>query len=146
MGREIRQVPPDWEHPRDTNGRYCPLYDNTYLGGIINHLVFYIKNLRWLGSFFEDWPSPQYCRPFWSKRKATHFQIYETVSEGTPTSPIFATREALADWLVEQGYSRRASDKFAKYGWVPSGIITNGRMYVNFEVGDLPDARETNDN
>lgn len=28
MGREIRRVPPNWEHPKDENGQYKPLSKN----------------------------------------------------------------------------------------------------------------------
>lgn len=33
------------------------------------------------------------------------WQMWETTSEGSPMSPVFATREALADWLVGSGTS-----------------------------------------
>lgn len=43
-----------------------------------------------------------------SPEQRTHFQYYETVSEGTPVSPIFASQEALARWLVAHETSRRS--------------------------------------
>lgn len=30
MGREVRMVPPDWEHPRDARGSYIPLFGRSY--------------------------------------------------------------------------------------------------------------------
>lgn len=30
MGREVRRVPPGWEHPRDERGRYVPLPAGPY--------------------------------------------------------------------------------------------------------------------
>ena len=30
MGREIRMVPPNWEHPKDDNGNDLPMFDEEY--------------------------------------------------------------------------------------------------------------------
>lgn len=30
MGTEIRRVPPDWEHPRDSHGEDLPIYGNDF--------------------------------------------------------------------------------------------------------------------
>jgi hypothetical protein len=30
MGREIRRVPPNWEHPKDADGNYKSMYDWEY--------------------------------------------------------------------------------------------------------------------
>lgn len=30
MGREVRMVPPGWEHPKDANGKFIPLLDHDY--------------------------------------------------------------------------------------------------------------------
>ena len=27
MGREVRRVPADWQHPKDARGRFIPLFD-----------------------------------------------------------------------------------------------------------------------
>ena len=35
----------------------------------------------------------------------THYQMYETTSEGTPISPVMETPEALARWLADNGAS-----------------------------------------
>jgi hypothetical protein len=42
-----------------------------------------------------------------SPEQRTHFQYYETVSEGTPVSPIFPSRETLEHWFAEHENSRR---------------------------------------
>jgi len=144
MGREIRKVPQDWEHPRRDDGSYQPLYDNTYLYDVIQYIRYELpaciklKHRRFLKGFFAEWPSLSYNRPFWPERKATHFQMYETVTEGTPVSPVFATRGEIADWLVEQGHSRHASDEFAEEGWAPSMIFTGGHIYMGVDTYDLP--------
>lgn len=30
MGREVRRVPPDWDHPKDERGRYQPMFDRSF--------------------------------------------------------------------------------------------------------------------
>jgi hypothetical protein len=63
------------------------------------------------------------------------WQVWETVSEGSPVSPVFATGEELVEYLVEGGDSwcrsrpdesppsRSAAEAFVLgAGWVPSGV------------------------
>ena len=38
MGREIRKVPKNWNHPKDKNGRYIPPYDSE-----ATHIMMYEK-------------------------------------------------------------------------------------------------------
>lgn len=61
--------------------------------------------------------------------KGTGYQIWETVSEGSPISPVFATPEELADWMAEpghgwstdQGTTREQWLRFINgLGWAPS--------------------------
>lgn len=61
------------------------------------------------------------------------WQLWETVSEGSPISPVFVHREMFVEWLVTKGYSKKAAEAFTKEGWAPSGIIANGVMYENIE-------------
>lgn len=65
------------------------------------------------------------------------WQVWETVSEGSPVSPVFPNRDALANYLVEQGYSYKAAINFCEDGWVPSGIIANNRMYRDIESSEF---------
>lgn len=30
MGREVRNVPPNWEHPKDENDRYIVMFEGSY--------------------------------------------------------------------------------------------------------------------
>lgn len=53
------------------------------------------------------------------------YQVWETVSEGSPISPVFATSEELVTWLTGEGYSRRAAEAFVEQGWVPSMVMIN---------------------
>ena len=63
------------------------------------------------------------------------FQLFETVSEGTPLSPPFATREELAAWLtnnVDYWGKRRTPEQAAaivRVGYSPSGLWANGTFY-----------------
>ena len=53
-----------------------------------------------------DWPE-------WPEDVATWWQLYENVSEGTPLSPPFPTKECLRAWLLTYGddWERRRADK-----------------------------------
>lgn len=61
------------------------------------------------------------------------WQYWETVSEGSPISPVFATAEELAQWLASPAYrwgagrqmSIETARKVVDMGWVPSGVITS---------------------
>lgn len=46
-------------------------------------------------------PDPDDYMPAWTEEEATHYQMYETCSEGTPISPVMVDPEALARWLVD---------------------------------------------
>ncbi|MGW4715542.1 hypothetical protein [Nocardia sp. NPDC004260] len=54
------------------------------------------------------------------------WQLWETVSEGSPITPVFATREGLVDHLCSPAYERRLTRDEAEglvaAGWVPSGV------------------------
>ena len=127
MGREIRRVPADWQHPQRSqiygdypgNERYHPLFDDDYdtvaQEWVRNFTLFQAGNHpdqdRIHSKYYwEDDPPPSeeyfrsegYGTQFNSE--PTHYQIYETVSEGTPVSPVFETLEELKVWLVRQGY------------------------------------------
>lgn len=62
------------------------------------------------------------------------WQVWETVSEGSPVSPVFVSGEALSDWLVGEGYSREAADGFVKTGWAMSAMMTGGKFYKDIEA------------
>ena len=59
------------------------------------------------------------------------WQVWETVSEGSPISPVFKIREELIDWLCSPAYTwgasqpmnRASAEAFVKDAWAPSFIM-----------------------
>jgi hypothetical protein len=172
MGREIRMVPPNWQHPEteDAYGRtrLQPMFDSNYASAKAEWLS---ELAKWEAgerpSHFDaseypsdysywEWesnpPSRAYYRP-WADDDATWFQLWETVSEGTPVSPPFATRQELADYLAENGdfwdqkrclepgwerlfggvpgksgWGKQRAEAFVNVGWAPSMIMMGGKL------------------
>lgn len=69
------------------------------------------------------------------------WQVWETVSEGSPISPVFADREGLIRWLMSPAYSwgvsqpltREQAENFTGSGWAPTFIATAETGLVNGE-------------
>lgn len=93
--------------------------------------------VRWTRDEDDKAPDHYDYRPRWRERDRTHFQLYETVSEGTPISPVCASLEELAEWCASQkrpvwngtaGMDRDAWLRFfGKGGWAPSMVYTPSR-------------------
>jgi len=197
MGREIRMVPPNWEHPKklyqdSRSGEIKECYRPMSSGGYEEDVKAYEVELadwlagqkewaagiyvdvggeritkteamaRWLKGIQEekakyrysnsyrelesrkfetglcDWcdvageppthPDPDdYCHE-WSDGVATWYQVYETVSEGTPVTPPFATKEEVVEHIVTHGtfwdqgkdgrggWGRQAAEQFVAMG------------------------------
>jgi len=82
----------------------------------------YVRFCEFRGNF----PNPDDYRPDWPERDMVAYQIYETVSEGTPVSPVFLTHAEMKRWLFSQGHSEVAVSKFIEYGSAPSMIMFGG--------------------
>lgn len=60
------------------------------------------------------------------------WQLWETVSEGSPISPVFASAEGLAGWMASDAYTWGVSRpmqydaalRFVSDGWAPSMVFT----------------------
>jgi len=54
------------------------------------------------------------------------WQLYEDVTEGTPVSPVFDTREELCEWIKDpkNGFSDWAIKALVQYGSCCSAIVT----------------------
>lgn len=156
MGREIRKVPKGWEHPRCEKRFFKALHDDDYqtvarkwvsdciLWSQRNHED--QKRHDNESEFFWEWeggpPDEDSYRPKFTE-PADHFQIYETVSEGTPVSPVFESIEDMINWMVQpidrsleynigkdwqcmQGMTREQAERFCKSGSSPSLIVRPG--------------------
>lgn len=190
MGREIRMVPPNWEHPRrdcpHESGRggcsearrnggkcYLPMRDKdaesafrewqenyaAWLAGEHDRIIAqygaddYPKNepYRSFCLWHGQPPDPEHYRPVWTDEEATWVQVYQTVSEGSPVTPPFATRAELVDYLVAHGdfwdqarraegsgmecgpWERANAEAFVNAGWAPSMIVTTGPSGVSIQ-------------
>lgn len=78
------------------------------------------------------------------------WQVWETVSEGSPISPVFADREGLINWLMSPAYNwgtskpltREQAENFTGTAWAPTlmfsaetGVI-NGDQFVPEKDGE----------
>jgi hypothetical protein len=126
MGREIRKVPENHQHPK----RRC-------------------HHSPWAGGCDEAKSNGGQCyKPLHDDEMPTGdwFQVYETLSEGTPVSPPFAVQEDLIKYLVangdfwnqqrgEGGWSEIAARNFVKKTqWAPSAIrVPSGKLMSGVE-------------
>jgi hypothetical protein len=178
MGREIRKVPANWQHPKSQEypDRMQSMFDENYSDARAE----WLEGLRaWEagedkdreayknddGTYMDYWewsgapPTRAYYRP-WNDDEATWFQLWETVSEGTPVTPPFATQQELADYLAvngdewdqsccndphscalfgltpgKPGWGKEQAEKFVfGAGWAPSMVITGGRLMSGVEA------------
>lgn len=148
MSREVRMVPPDWQHPKypddhypdHLRGRYVALSD----GGYEQAAADWDEGFRkWREGLYEDYsssekwspipaelanrrysewagecPSPDDYMPEWPAELRTHLMMYETTSEGTPISPAFSTPEELAHWLADNNASAFGSSGASYESWL----------------------------
>lgn len=157
--REVRRVPANWEHPKDEKGHLIPLFGDSFKEHAARwdeeaaqwEKGFYrlCKENKWKSKgpdqtgTFEDWngvrPEEYDYMPNWPEVERTHYQMYETVTEGTPISPVMETPEALARWLADNNASAFA-DMGATYdqwlttikrGWVVSAVGIQGKGLVS---------------
>ncbi len=57
------------------------------------------------------------------------WQIWENVSEGSPVSAVFATADALIQWLIEdQGIPLEVARSFVDDGYAPSFVVQDGQL------------------
>lgn len=166
MGREIRRVPPNWQHPQKMYASglaYASMLDQTFAAAVAeweeghrrwnagedpareqykNDDGSYQSYAEWNGDKPDD---PYYYRP-WQDHEATWFQLWETVSEGSPVSPPFATLEELAQHLAKHGdqwdqrrghggWGIARARAFCEAGWAPSMMVADGVLY---QAKDVP--------
>lgn len=181
MGREVRMVPPNWDHPRYTKddapqerliGEYIPQFDEEFatakkrwLDGLRDWEAGVSEDFKKLGDKYEYWewegnpPNRNEYRSY-KDSEATWYQAYQTVSEGTPVSPPFATKEELIQylavygdfwdqidhgevWLTQRkgGWGYENAKKFVEQEYAPS-LITDGQGGV-FGPSQLADMEKS---
>lgn len=127
MGREVRRVPKDWEHPKYANGRFIPLSE-----GYREDFGFWLQ----VPEEHEEMPNMLDYMPEWPESQKTHLMPYENVSDGTPKSPAFETPELLARWLVDNGVSSFGNLTSPYEAWLilckgnyaPSMVYQDGKL------------------
>lgn len=119
MSREVRMVPPDWEHPKNGAGQYKPLFERDYKEAAAEWLKYANeKGLQEAIDWHGQAPDAEDYMPAWSESEATHYMMYECTSEGTPISPAFATPEELARWLTDNKASAFAGQTASYDAWL----------------------------
>lgn len=103
MGREVRMVPANWEHPTDSRGNYEPLYDG--YDRAVERFVEVCERIGIAAALEAEDGGPRYSCYMHPKGERSHYMMYEDTSEGTPISPAFATPEELARWLADNNAS-----------------------------------------
>jgi non-ribosomal peptide synthetase component F len=150
MSREVRMVPANWVHPKQSNGRFQPMHDQNYTERLAEWEA---EKAKWDSGDFPEWgsednrkltyeewdgeaPKPENYMPSFKPEEKTHYMMYETTTEGTPISPAFATKEELAHWLTDTGASAFGATT-ATYeqwlttinrGWAMSAVSIKGEV------------------
>jgi hypothetical protein len=157
MSRKIRRVPKDWSHPKRENGTYEPL--NSDYVGILDYYKKDVEQfINTMTEVIEKGSVKIYDKEFTSENELYEYltedgqintpdindymptgewyQLYEEVSEGTPLSPPFATKEELINWLTENEdfngnvRTKEAAEFMVNQGYMPSGIMMGGKFYT----------------
>lgn len=144
MGREVRRVPANWDHPKDAEGHYIPLFDGAEFAKRAarwdEEAAKWAERFRsnfnggWValteqqrGQSYASWdgerPDPKDYMPLWRDDERTHLMMYEDTTEGTPISPAFATAQELARWLADDNASWFGSQSTSYESWL--SIIEN---------------------
>ncbi len=154
MGREVRRVPPNWEHPKHPEGDHIPLRDG-FCEAVSR---WYREKAMWDQGYrrdwktdgfvekdnpdhramsYEDWageePRAEDYMPDWAPEICTRLQMYEDTSAGTPISPVCETAEELARWLADNGASAFGSMTATYEQWLAT---INTGFAVSMVVSD----------
>jgi hypothetical protein len=111
LGRQIKRVPVDFDHPVHQAWpgfvRACDIDDCEGCPDCAN----------------QEPPSGE------------AWQVWETVSEGSPISPPFVERDACVAWLIEhEKCSPAAAEQFITDGWAPSMIGTPFGVFMGVQA------------
>ncbi len=136
MGREVRMVPKDWQHPKDERGKYKPLFEGDAYAERAKAFID-ARTPEQLQDAINYWgsaPDRNDYMPNWTAEERTHYMMYEDTTEGTPISPAFATPEELARWLTDTSASAFGDEpgtyegwlRVARGGFAPTGVMVDG--------------------
>lgn len=164
MGREVRRVPADWQHPKNDSGNFIPLRGGSFA---LRDAEWMEGWRQWQLGFRESWtdgekwvpvdpedkhlrfteydgprPSPDDFMPDWPAEQRTHLMMYEDTSEGTPISPAFEAPEELARWLADNEASAFAGMTATYEQWLAtinrgsavSMVLDRGEMKSGVEA------------
>lgn len=150
MSREIRLVPRGWEHPKDENGKFIPLFGYDFDKEVAEWnegSAKWAEGLRkstscegWepitddiKSETYSEWagnkPLKEDYMPSFEGKELTHMILYETTTEGTPNSPAFRSAEALAHWLTDNKKTVWANETCSYEKWLE--IIQEGSTVGN---------------
>lgn len=158
MGREIRKVAAGWWPPMERVERRTGF---GLIESVLTPIPQFDRSLReaqeaWDAeaaafvpndecSTYAEWDGerpddPRYYRPDWTDEERTHVQLYETVSEGTPLTPAFATPAELVTYLCTIGpswggpWTRETAERFVEIGWAPSFVVSSAGITPGYEA------------
>lgn len=120
MGREVRKVPGNWEHPKDERGRYKPLFPGERYESSRKEFEDKLadEGLQAAIDYCGNPPDVNDYMPNWPESERTHLMMYEDTTEGTPISPAFKTPEELARWLADNKASAFGSETAIYEQWL----------------------------
>jgi len=132
MGREVRMVPKNWEHPKDKSGNYIALFDSDFEECADNwdkeyskwnrgiYPVYANEESKKMGyeEFEGERPDKNDYMPSFLDGTKNYYMMYETTTEGKPISPAFETPEELARWLYDNKASAFGDSTASYEGWL----------------------------
>ena len=149
MGREVRRVPEGFRWPIDKTwfGFVLPKVDCALCGGDGKAKADGGTSKAYWGPQDKSGSESEFCSccegdgftwPQINVPRGDWWQVWETVSEGSPVTPAFATPQELAEWMATESSDRAWANctvnEIAHWiegaGWAPSGIMHGGR-YVH---------------
>lgn len=152
MGREVRRVPLDFDWPTDKIWPgFCISTPDCRIDTCPDATHDEEHQVSWSADalctfhrlFWDDYKlSPKVDPP-----EGEGWQLWETVSEGSPISPVFDSPESLARWMASPAYTWALSPilyetalRFVHMGWAPSMVSSPETGLVSGEqfIGRAP--------
>lgn len=114
MGRVVKRVALDFDWPLKKD---WPGYKNPFFCATDKEGTDWYEQRAYFDKTIVE--MPDYEPPV-----GDGYQLWETISVGSPVSPVFETLEQLSNWMVSDGYARWAVDDIINGGtWLPSAYV-----------------------